>query len=111
ARGQSRPRRCAQALDSRDRNGCGPNHPAGRRRDGGVNVARASVRSTLLCVSLACGYGPIAAAQTSVDLVGRWRLTLEAGNAEHSGVLEIERDGNTLQAFVDGGPVVLDVDA
>lgn len=73
-------------------------------------MARASVRSALLCASLVCGYAPLAAAQTSTDLVGRWRLTLEEGNAEHQGILEIERSGDTLQAFVDGGPVMLEVD-
>src|SRR5690606_28610008 len=110
ARGQSRPRRRAEALDPRSETAFGPRHPADRKRGGGVSVARASVRSALLCASLVCGYAPLAAAQTSTDLVGRWRLTLEEGNAEHQGILEIERSGDTLQAFVDGGPVMLEVD-
>jgi hypothetical protein len=76
-----------------------------------VSGARAFVSTALLCTSLACGYAPLAAAQTSADLVGRWSLTLEEGNAKHRGVLEIEQDGDISKAFVDGGPVDFDVDA
>jgi hypothetical protein len=74
-------------------------------------VARASFRWPLLLAGLAGFYGPIVTAQTSLDLVGQWLLRLEDGNAVHSGILEIEREGNALQAFVDGGPAVLEVDA
>jgi hypothetical protein len=69
-----------------------------------------SLARTLLLAGLVCGYGTFAAAQTSDDFVGRWRLTLVDGNAEHAGVLEIEREGGELRGFVDGGSVELDID-
>jgi hypothetical protein len=70
-----------------------------------MNVSR-----MLVIAGLVCGFASIAAAQTSADFVGRWRLTLVDGNAEHGGVLEIEREGSELEAFVDGGPVEIDID-
>src|SRR5690606_28528717 len=114
ARGQSRPRRRAEDLGPRGQDRVGQSHPADRSRrggGGGVSGARAFVSAALLCTSLVCGYAPLAAAQTSADLVGRWSLTLEEGNAKHRGVLEIEQDGDISKAFVDGGPVDFDVDA
>jgi hypothetical protein len=74
-----------------------------------MNVAPFSCNALLLA-GFACGWASVVAAQTSDDFVGRWRLTLVDGNAEHAGVLEIEREGRELQAFVDGGPVPLEID-
>lgn len=64
-----------------------------------------------LLAGLAFAWASVGAAQPGEGLGGRWLLTLEAGNAVHSGVLEIETDGSGLAAFVDGGPVAFDVDA
>ena len=60
-------------------------------------------------VWLAFGCGSPAVAQPGARFVGRWHLTLVDDNVEHSGVLEIESHGATLRAFVDGGPVRLEV--
>jgi hypothetical protein len=66
--------------------------------------------ATLLLLGLVTGHGDEAAAQGAGDLVGRWHLTLVDRGTEHSGILEIERSGDALQAFVDGGPAALGVE-
>jgi hypothetical protein len=72
------------------------------RRDG----ARSSLLGVVVAASLACN----AAAQQPDGLVGEWFLTLTERNATHTGILQIERAGNAVVAFVDGGPASLEVD-
>jgi hypothetical protein len=51
--------------------------------------------------------GSLAAAQ-SERLVGDWFLTINERNAVHTGLLTIERGGEGLAAFVDGGPATFE---
>jgi hypothetical protein len=51
-----------------------------------------------------------AVAQPAAKLVGDWILTLEERNAVHTGILTIERDGDAVEAFVDGGPASLKIE-
>ena len=44
------------------------------------------------------------------ELVGDWLLTLTDRGRNHTGVMTIERQGSGVAGFVDGGPVVLNVD-
>jgi hypothetical protein len=55
-------------------------------------------------------FAGIAAAQPA-NLVGDWFLTLKERNATHTGLLTIERGGDGLVAYVDGGPATLDLNS
>jgi hypothetical protein len=74
-----------------------------------MGVARCAVRGAVLAAGIAVLCASHAAAQSAEDLVGRWRLTLDTGRVEHSGLLEVEPEGAELSAFVDGGPVTFEV--
>jgi hypothetical protein len=51
-----------------------------------------------------------AALAQPTQLAGDWFLTLNERRAEHTGILTIERSGDALVAFVDGGPASLELD-
>lgn len=65
--------------------------------------------SPLLAFGALSGIALSSLAQSAAQFEGDWHLTLNDGDAEHSGVLEIETDAGELQAFVDGGPATLHV--
>jgi hypothetical protein len=53
---------------------------------------------------------PMAALAQQPELVGDWFLTLNERRAVHTGSLTIERSGDALVAFVDGGPASFEID-
>ena len=52
---------------------------------------------------------PAVALAQQTDLAGDWFLTLNERRAVHTGILTIERAGDSLVAFVDGGPASFEV--
>lgn len=65
-----------------------------------------SSRSALcaLAAFAAALLAPMAALAQADTLVGEWFLTLNERRAVHTGILSIEKSGNGVVAYVDGGP-------
>jgi hypothetical protein len=54
--------------------------------------------------------GPMRTVQAQSPLAGDWQLTLTEQGSRHIGLLTIEETATGLTAFVDGGPVPIEID-
>jgi hypothetical protein len=71
----------------------------------GARLSRLGVVAALAAALL-----PAVAVAQRAELAGDWFLTLNEGRSRHTGILTIERSGDALVGFVDGGPAALEVD-